>query len=204
VRMRAPLTFAIIPHLKHSRRSAEVGYSAGHEVILHQPMEPEDLESSDPGTGAIVTGMPRTRVVEVLRANLASVPHAVGLNNHMGSRATSDQRLMDDVLAAVASLGSASRELYFLDSRTSPQTVAYEAARRHGVPSAQRSVFLDNDLDPVRITRQLDELLATARETGSAVGIGHLKPETLGVLEAVLPRISSRDVRLVPLSQLVR
>jgi len=201
-RIRQPLTFAVIPHLPQSRPSAEAAFAAGHEVIVHQPMEPESGDEN-PGEGVLRPGMSRGGIARVLRSSLADVPHAVGLNNHMGSRATSDPELMAAVLGAVADIGR-SRRLYFLDSRTSARTVARDAARRAGVPSAERDIFLDNDLAPAAILGQVERLLAEAAENGSAVGIGHLKPETLAVLEAALPSADGTQVRFVFLGDLVR
>jgi polysaccharide deacetylase 2 family uncharacterized protein YibQ len=201
VRMRQSLTFAVIPRLPHSRASAEAAFAAGHEVILHQPMEPEQGDE-DPGEGALKVGMRPADVERVLRENFADVPHAVGLNNHMGSRATADERLMAATFHAVKDL-SRGRPLYFLDSRTTAQTVAEEAAHAAGLASGRRAVFLDNDPSPRAIRDQMATLLATARDKGEAVGIGHLRPETLDVLEVVLPREES-DVSFVFLSALMR
>jgi polysaccharide deacetylase 2 family uncharacterized protein YibQ len=200
VRSRAPLTFAVIPHLPHSRASAERAFAAGHEVIVHQPMQPESGDE-DPGEGALTSGMKPEQVRRILRESFADVPHAVGLNNHMGSRATADPALM---AAVASSLKAMDGELFFLDSRTSARTVARSAAASRGVRTAERAVFLDNDLSPAAIRSELDRLLRLAAENGEAVGIGHLKPETLDVLEAVLPSENASEVRFVFLSDLVR
>lgn len=206
VQVAAPLTFAIIPRLAHSTASAEMAHEAGHEVILHQPMEPLSYPSTDPGQGAILTGMGRPEAIRVVTENLRSIPHVAGLNNHMGSRATADPVLMGHVLAGVGQLrAGAMPDLYFLDSKTTAATVAYDTARRFGLPAAIRTTFLDNDDEDVeRIRAQLDELLATARRDGEAIGIGHLKPTTLSVLEAVLPSLPRTEVQVVFASQLAR
>lgn len=202
VRIRQPLTFAVIPHLPHSRASAEAAHAAGHEVIVHQPMEPEG-DDANPGTGVLRRGMSSGEARRILGASLAEVPHARGLNNHMGSKATADARLMGIVLGALGEL-SRSRPLYFLDSRTSADTVASEAARRAGLRTAERDVFLDNDLSPAAIQGQLDRLLAEAVAQGQAIGIGHLKPETLAILETEMPRLDGQQARFVFLGDLVR
>ena len=203
VRSRTPLTFAVIPHLPHSRASAELAYSAGHEVILHQPMEAQD-DGENPGRGTLRVGMKPQQVARVLEESLGDVPHAVGLNNHMGSRATSDETLMGHVLQAMRRSAPGRGKLYFLDSRTTAETVAFEAARRAGVPAAMRSVFLDNEPDPVAIKVQVERLLALAREHGEAIAIGHLKPDTIAVLEAMLPVVPEQEVRFVFASELAR
>ena len=202
VRIRQPMTFAVIPHLPHSRSSAEAAFAAGHEVIVHQPMEPESGDEN-PGEGALLTGMSPARVARVLASSLQDVPHAVGMNNHMGSKATADAVLMGELFEGLGKL-SRGRPLYFLDSRTSARTVAREAAGRAGVPSAERDVFLDNDLAPAAILGQLDRLMAEGAGRGQAVGIGHLKPETLAVLETALPAAEGTQARFVFLGDLVR
>ena len=202
VRSRVPLTFAVIPRLPRSRESAELAWGSGHEVIVHQPMEPESGDEN-PGEGAITVGMSRARIRAVLQGSLDGVPHAVGMNNHMGSRATSDPRLMADVLGVLEGLRP--EGFYFLDSRTSAATVALQAARTARMPAAERSSpFLDDDLSPAAIQGELAVLMARATADGQAVGIGHLKPETLAVLEAVLPGVPEAQYRFVFLSELVR
>ena len=202
IKSRAPLTFAVIPRLPHSRESAELAWGSGHEVIVHQPMEPESSDQ-DPGEGAITVGMAPARIRAVLRENLADVPHAVGMNNHMGSRATSDAALMAEVLVSLKSLRPDG--FYFLDSRTTAATVALQAARTARMPAAERSApFLDDDLSPAAIQGQMAQLMARATADGQAVGIGHLKPETLAVLEAIVPGVPEAQYRFVFLSELVR
>ena len=200
IRCRVPLTFAIIPHLPYSRESAERAHAAGREIIVHQPMEP-DAPGENPGQGAIVSGMRRDKITRILRESFEDVPHAVGMNNHMGSRATSDEGLMESTFSALAQVRPGA---LFLDSRTTAGTVAMDVARRKGIRAAQRSVFLDNDLDAAAIRSELDRLVQVATEQGQAVAIGHLKEETLAVLEAMLPGMDGRDCRFVFLSDLVR
>ena len=200
MRSRVPLTFAVIPHLPASRRSAELAHEKGAEVIVHQPMQPE-AGDEDPGQDAIAPGMKRERIVRILRASFDDVPHAVGMNNHMGSRATADAALMEATFAALEQVKPGA---LFLDSRTTAQTVALDVARRQGIAAVQRSVFLDNDLSASAIRGELDRLAGLAATQGEAVAIGHLKPETLDVLESVLPAMEGRDCRFVFLSALVR
>jgi hypothetical protein len=204
VAIRAPLTFAVLPRLSHSRRSSELAAAAGHEVILHQPMEPEDLAAGNVGAGALWRGMSRRQVEDVLEANLEDVPDAVGLNNHMGSRATADRTLMERLMAAIRGASGRQAALYFLDSRTTPDTVARLVAEEAGIPTAERATFLDNVEEPGLVVEQLALLVAEASQTGEAIGIGHLKAVTLGVLERELPRLRAQGVRFVPVSSLVR
>ncbi len=202
VRVRQALTFAVIPHLPASRASAEAAHAAGHEVIVHQPMEPESPDEN-PGAGAIRRGMSPASIRRILTDSFADVPHARGMNNHMGSGATADARLMSDVLGTLARL-SPREPAYFLDSRTTPRTVAEDAARSAGLKAARRNVFLDNDLAAGALRTEFERLLAVAAAEGSAIGIGHLKPETLAFLEVAMPAAEGRDARFVFLGDLVR
>jgi uncharacterized protein len=127
------------------------------------------------------------------------VPEARGVNNHMGSLATADGRVMNVVAQELARRG-----LFFIDSRTTDRTVAAEAAARARVPWASRRVFLDDIQTEPEILRSLDDLVAKARAEGSAIAIGHPHPTTLAVLERELPRMSERGVRLVRITELVR
>ena len=133
-----------------------------------------------------------------LDAAIRSIPYVAGLNNHMGSLLTSDPGAMSWLMEGLVARG----ELYFVDSRTTKETVAERVAEETGVPSIRRDVFLDNELEPEAIRRQVRRLVALAIERGSAVGIGHPYPETIEVLAEELQRIDDQGIRLVPLSQL--
>lgn len=177
------LTIAVLPLLPDSTASARRAAALGHEVILHQPMEP--VSGTNPGPGAILGGDSAAQIRATVRTNLASIPQAVGLNNHMGSLVTSDRHAMTAVMEAVT--GTA---VYFLDSRTIHTSVAHGIAREHGVPSASRNVFLDNERTTDAIRRQLTEGLAIARESGFAVMIGHVTvPQLAEVLIGEYPAI---------------
>jgi len=142
--------------------------------------------------------MTRAQVAAIVAADLDDVPGAEGVNNHMGSRASADRPTMDAVLSVLKQRG-----LYFLDSRTTAFTVAAEEAGRLGVPCRSRSVFLDDVADESAIRNQLERALGDARSEGAAVAIGHPHPKTLAVLERELPRLGSRGVRLVRVSDLI-
>lgn len=167
----------------------------GFEILCHLPMEPRGTES--PGPNAIMTTMSDAGIARATAENLAAVPHARGVNNHMGSLATSDRRVMEAVLHALP------RGLYFIDSRTSGRSVAGKVARELGIPTATRHVFLDNDASEPAIRRQLAELAATADARGLAIGIGHPYPATIRVLEREIPALRARGVRFVRASQAI-
>jgi len=197
LRLDLGLTFAFLPHGPHTAAQAELARKQGHEVLLHFPMEPDD-HRWDPGPGAASIGMGRARLREVFAENLALVPQAVGINNHMGSRFTRDPGAMRDFLALVRD-----SHLFFLDSLTSSASVGYSLAQEMGVKATRRQVFLDNDKDEALITKQLRQLLDVADRQGWAVGIGHPYPQTLAALRAARPEILAR-ARLVAVSQLVQ
>ncbi|HKN47517.1 MAG TPA: divergent polysaccharide deacetylase family protein [Candidatus Polarisedimenticolia bacterium] len=192
-----PLTFAVLPFQRYSQNLASRVKALGHEVILHLPMEPLAYPIRDPGQGAVGEGMSPATISEAVRRDLDAVPGAVGVNNHMGSRATADSRIMRAVLEVVRQRG-----LYFLDSRTSTSTVGFDLARRMGVRAVERSVFLDDRREASYIEGQVRELLRRAREEGSAVGIGHADPVTVGALKRSSGLLRSADIRLVPASEL--
>ena len=193
-----PLTLSVLPHLPASRETSAAAALAGREVMLHLPMEPIGDRIS-PGQGAIVVGMRAPEVARIVDADLDSVPNASGVNNHMGSRATSDPALMAAVMKELAA-----RRMYFIDSRTAPSTVALDAARHAGIPAFYRSVFLD-DTETVDYTlSQLRTFRGVVERQGTALAIGHPHPTTVTALEKFLPELEGDDIELVPASQLVR
>lgn len=137
-------------------------------------------------------------VARVLSEDLADMPEARGVNNHMGSRATADPATMDRLLSELRPRG-----LFFLDSRTTAATVAESEARRLNVPVLSRNVFLDDVANVGAIRLQLDAAVREARASGHAVAIGHPHRDTLAVLEVEMPRLSSAGVRLVGVSELL-
>ncbi|HOX25655.1 MAG TPA: divergent polysaccharide deacetylase family protein [Candidatus Krumholzibacteria bacterium] len=169
------------------------------EIFLHLPMQPEGYPEVDPGPRAVLIGMPRERIAELLDVALADLPGVRGVNNHMGSAATADRGTMADLMAALKA-----RDLTFLDSLTAAASVAYEAALAAGVPAARNRIFLDDDhQDPESVRSRLRSLVRSARTSGFAVGIGHPHPETLAVLQEELPRLEAAGVCFVTLSELL-
>ena len=185
-------SFALLPHTPYARALAWRIRAQGKEVLLHLPMEPRGDQR--PGPGALWMVQTRPRLLATLRADLAAVPFVSGVSNHMGSRLTESPRAMAWVMAELARRPG----LYFLDSRTSAASRAFAVARRSGLPSLARDVFLDHERDPEAVRRQLMRAVERARERGQAVAIGHPYAVTLEVLEYWLPRLDGRRVRLVP------
>ena len=192
-----PLTMAVLPRLDLSQKLSERLYAAGHEVILHQPMEALD-SNLDLGPGGITEGMDSAEVRDLLKENLASLPVAVGLNNHMGSLITADYETMGTVLDVVKELG-----LFFVDSRTSTNSVVAEVARQVGVPFGVNNFFIDNESDVEKIKAQIRAGLTLAQNRGHAVLIGHVRPATADALWAMIPEFLDSGVQLVPISRLL-
>ncbi len=193
------VTPAILPHLTHSRGAAELARSRGADVILHLPMEPQGYPDRDPGEGALLAAMGEAELRRAVEAALASVPGVVGVNNHMGSRLTELPVPLGWITAVLGARG-----LYFLDSATSPGSVAAQVARDGGLPWARRDVFLDNVQTVEAVAAQLAKTVAVARAKGQAVAIGHPHPETLEALKGWAPRLDALGVEVVPLGRLVR
>lgn len=200
INLKVPLTVAILPDSSLARESAELAEKNGLEVIIHLPLEAFNNHISSAGAeGLITTSMSPQDVWSILERDLRLLPQARGLNNHMGSKATSSEALMETIISFLKEKG-----LYFLDSKTSPRSVAYELALKKKVPAAARQVFLDADEDRNRVKDRLMELFSLARKNGQAIGIGHPFPETLAVLKTYLPRATDFGVKLAPVSALVK
>jgi len=186
------VSMAFLPYARNSAALAREALAAGHRVLLHMPMEPAGI--ADPGPDALLVGMAPAEIRLRLAKAFDSVPGAIGLNNHMGSRFTSDAAAMASVIDVVASRG-----LMILDSMTTPASVVGQLARPLGVPSGARDVFLDNDRDPAAIARQFAEAERIARNTGLAVAIGHPYDETIEAIARWLPEARARGIEPVPI-----
>jgi polysaccharide deacetylase 2 family uncharacterized protein YibQ len=198
-RLRAPLSIAFMAYADDLGRQAQAARAAGHEIWLHAPMEPADA-GEKPGPQALLTHLSEAELRSRLEWMLARIEGGfVGLNNHMGSKFTAQAAGMDLVMATIKPYGVA-----FLDSRTSAQSVAAEAARRHGVPFVARDVFLDNDHSADNVRRQLSVAEDVARKQGYAIAIGHPHNGTIEALEAWLATLDRRGFVLVPVSAVVR
>ncbi len=193
-----PLTASVLPNLQHSAGVADQAYRRGDRVMLHLPMEAES-GAAQPEAVELRVGMSADQVRSILASMLATVPHATGVNNHEGSRATADPALMNALMPAIRARG-----LYFIDSRTTAATVAYNAAESAGVPAASRKVFLDDTPTREAILAQLELAARDARRDGSAIAIGHPHPATIAALAEGLPRLKAEGIRIVFASELVR
>lgn len=193
---RLPLSLAVLPGLDHSAEAARRVRAAGQELLLHLPMQADN--GADPGPGAVLVSMSEAEVHERLEAALRQVP-AVGVNNHMGSAATADRRTMEVVLRYLQG-----RDLFFLDSRTTPASVVIEVAEGLRLPVLERNVFLDNEPSAEKIEVQLREAIEISARQGQAVAIGHVRNGHLvAILERALPELQRRNIRLVRAGELI-
>ncbi len=196
--LKYPVTLSILPHQAFSSELAKRAHKEGSEVILHIPMEPIDYLNHDPGPGALFVSMTEEELKKTLLSDISSVPYVCGVNNHMGSLFTQDKDKMEIVLGEINKKG-----LFFVDSRTTPNSLAFETAVGMGVPTLKRSVFLDNDRNVDKIKGRIEELMRDAKADGFAVGICHPYPETIKALKEMEPVLFGGDVKVVNVSDLV-
>ncbi|MFO1434951.1 MAG: divergent polysaccharide deacetylase family protein [Gammaproteobacteria bacterium] len=191
------LTYSILPRTPAALQLSQRAAQLGKDVLLHLPMEAES-GNAQLGPGAIILGMTREQVFATLADNLASVPNAIGVNNHMGSLLTAEREPMVWVMEALRQHGN----LMYVDSRTSSHSVASSAASEQQLPFLARDVFLDNEGGYDYARHQFLHLVALAHQRGYALAIGHPRPATLQLLETFLPHVEQQGVRLVRLGEL--
>ena len=192
-----PITCAVLPGHKQSSPVAKKAVSAGKEVIIHMPMQ-SSVASLGEDEFKLKVGMTSQEIEWRLNEALKEIPEALGINNHQGSKATADGKVM----AVVASVLK-NKDKFFLDSRTSSKTVGESTMRSVGVLTARRHVFLDNDLSVEKISNQFDELVRISKKKGVAIGIGHVKGNTLKVLQKKIPLLIEQGFDFKFLSQVV-
>ncbi len=191
LRIKQPLNFAVLPHLPHSHYAARAAYRGGMDVILHLPMEPKyssGYTADDAGEGVLLLGFSIERIREELRRNIMAVPNIVGVNNHMGSKFMENEEPVKTVMQELKA-----RDLYFVDSLTTPDSRGYSMAKRLGVKVLKRDVFIDQRERSKEYTvERLDQLVRIAEKKGIAVGIGHPYPETIDALVEYMPEIGEK------------
>lgn len=195
--LRSRLTVSVLPNLPYSKRVAQEAHALGFEVILHLPMEPEEKRRLEQNT--IVASLDEGSIKNILSGDLNNIGYARGINNHMGSKATKDLRVMGVVFDELKRRG-----LYFLDSYVTSDSVGGDLSRKKSLGFAKRDVFLDNEEDPEYIKGQINKLKMKAKIYGQAIGIGHDRMATLEVLKDVLPLLEKEGYKLVFVSELVR
>ncbi|GAB5389147.1 MAG: hypothetical protein Alpg2KO_21150 [Alphaproteobacteria bacterium] len=190
-----PVTLAFLPYGQDLAGQVSKAQQAGHEILLHMPMQPGG--EADPGPNPLKPGQPISQAETRLLDAINAVPGIVGFNNHMGSAATADPLLMKAVSEIARREG-----LIFLDSRTTRFTAIPTAAEAAGADWLERDVFLDHEITPDAINAALSRTEHIARETGHAIAIGHPHPETLTALKLWLPEARKRGFAIVPVSHL--
>lgn len=191
------VTYAILPFLKYSVYFDRLSAETGAEIILHMPLE--SVKDTIPGPGLIRTNMSNDYVLDILDRELNLLPHCVGVNNHMGSKGTADPWLMELILKRLKQ-----RNMIFMDSMTTAQSVARQVGSMIGLPVLKRDIFLDNDDSPEAIRGQVRLLAGIARKRGYAIGIGHYHANTIKVLSEEIPRLEKEGFQMIALRDILR
>jgi len=194
-----PVTISILPHLPYSTQVASLANKNGKEIILHLPMEPHERKEIHLEKQVVFTHMGEKEIIQTINDALKSVPFADGINNHMGSKATEDERVM-----AILFRQLKKRRLYFLDSLVTRYSVGEKLVTKIKIRFAQRDVFLDNQADYKYISGQLQSLVRKARKMGFAIGVGHDRQLTLQVIQDMAPQLEKQGIKLVFVSDLAK
>ncbi len=190
------LTCSVIPDAPHANRMARAIHASGKQLLIHLPMATIDHRPLDPG--GLHDGVSQAEIHTIVNDAVQRLPHAVGLNNHMGSLLTSEKQPMRWLMQSLAK-----QHLFFIDSLTTSHSVAGKMAKQAGIPTRSRDIFLDNQQNLAAINQQFNRLLDIARQRGSAIAIGHPYPVTIQYLQQVLPLLKQSRIQLVPVSKLL-
>jgi len=193
-----PLTFSVLPFTPHAKTLALEAHRQGREVILHLPMEPHGYPKIQPGEGVLLQEMDEARLLGQLSKDIEAVPYIKGVSNHMGSRLMEDPEKVRIVFSELKRRG-----LFFLDSRTTPQTIGLQVAQSVGLKAMERSLFIDHSSDEEKIKQKLERLIQLSLSTGKAIGIGHPHPSTIKCLKEMIPKMQEKGIDIVPLSTLM-
>jgi polysaccharide deacetylase 2 family uncharacterized protein YibQ len=198
LRLDARLTFSVLPYSPFGKQIIDSARRKGIEIMLHLPMEPVEYPKIDPGKGALLTLMSPDQLISMLNKDLDCIPYVRGVNNHMGSKMTAESEKMNQIFSILKKRG-----LFFIDSRTTSDTLCRSSARLFKVPFAQRDIFIDHRTDYLFIRKQINGLIHTAMSRGKAVGIAHPHHETYKVFSEMLPELKKK-VKLVHASGIVQ
>jgi len=194
---KVPLTFSVLPDSPFGTSLAREITAQGQELMLHQPMEPREYPKVNPGPGALLSSMTADALIAQLQDNLDQFPGVRGVNNHMGSQLTTDSARMYQVFSVLKKRG-----LFFVDSRSTAETICRPSARMFQVPFAERDIFLDHFQDAAFIRKQFRLLAKEARKHGQAIAIAHPHRLTVQIFKEMLPELR-KQVQLVPASEIV-
>ena len=199
LKINADITFAILPLCPHTREAAEMFHKAHRETLLHLPMEPLSYPREKPGPGALFTDMSNEEIVFQLEKNIAAVPYISGVNNHMGSKFMMDEKKLTVVFNKLKN-----KKLFFVDSRTSPDTKTFAVAEKVGLPVAARKIFLDNNRDYNETYNILINLAKKNGDDSPVIIIGHPYPETIRAVGDAVKVLREKEVAIVPVSRLIK
>lgn len=197
--IKAPVTISILPQLKYSGDIAECAHDQGKDVMLHLPLEPHVMREKYPETYFIRTDLGPSAILSRFRIAFDSVPHAVGVNNHEGSKATEDTRVMTVLFREFRKKG-----LFFVDSLVTGRSVCGTLAEKEGIPFTERDVFLDNVAERSAIEAQFRELAAKARQRGTAVAIGHARPLSWEVMKDQIKKLQNQGYEFVAVQEIIK
>lgn len=188
------INYAFLPHSNYGFKLANEAYRQDKEILLHAPMSNVTAQATGPGT--LTPAMNQQQFLHTLKQDLQSIPHVSGVNNHMGSLLTQLQQPMEWLMASLKQ-----QNLYFIDSRTSPLTVAEKQAHKQQLPVLRRDIFLDNQLQTQALALQFSRLIKRAKRNGNAVAIAHPHPETIEFLEQALPTLEGQGIQMILASE---
>lgn len=191
------VTYAFLPHTPQLKPLAKNAHAQGKEIMLHLPMQ--SVEPQFLGPGALTQDMSREAFKISVLKSILSVPHVKGVNNHMGSLITSQKTRMKWLMEEIART-----RLFFVDSRTTTDTLAEATAKQYNIANTRRNIFLDHEHSRQAIEYQFNQLIKLARKKGTAVAIGHPYPDTLEVLEEKIPQLEAAGIHLIPVSELIQ
>lgn len=198
VNLSGAITYSFLPHAPYARQLSQFAHEQSKEVMLHLPMEAESGKKLGPG--GLTENMTASNFIEVLESSINSIPYVSGFNNHMGSLLTKNELLMTRLMRQVA----ADKKLFFVDSKTTSNSIAFKVARAEGLLSIRRDIFIDHENSKKFIQKQLEKLIKKAQQKGTALAIAHPKKITLAVLEEWLPELEKKGIKLVSVSELIK
>ena len=199
LKINADITFSILPFLNHTRETAEMLHQAKREILLHLPMEPVSYPREKPGAGALFTDMNNNELLYQLEKNIEAVPYISGVNNHMGSRFMEDREKLTVIFGQLKK-----KNLFFIDSRTAPNSQAIDAAQKVGLRVAQRKIFIDNIRDYNEIYNNLIGVINYNKDASPLIVIGHPYPETINALRDAVKVLRGKGILIVPVSRIIK
>jgi len=198
VNLSGAITYSFLPHAPYAKQLSQFAHEQSKEVMLHLPMEAESGKKLGPG--GLTENMTASNFIEVLESSINSIPYVSGFNNHMGSLLTKNKLRMTMLMRQVA----ADKKLFFVDSKTTSNSIAFKVAREEGLLSIRRDIFIDHENSKKFIQKQLEKLIKKAQQKGTALAIAHPKNITLTILEEWLPGLERKGIKLVSVSELIQ